>query len=323
MVGNGDNDIDSILSSHVGINLNIPNNIDNILSHYFTLDNNLYCIEKIIKNGRAAYENSFLLLCSLLICSSLETLLNVFSYFLLVKLKNSQLLIMNVVFFVLASTAFKMKADNSIDKNPLFQNRLFNIYNIIKMIIIFFGKITIQIFYYYLYDYNPDLSDEINRKVLCSYLYLLCIFQGISTIFIFNKENFFRITAENNKLFIIIFSLVLHSFFFIIGFSNINYRPFYFDIVYFEYYETNCDSYDDMHKLKLILYISVDFIFTYGFIKILKYIFEKQANKREREYLIKKMKYRAEEEKENEKEIKNKEEEERKKVNQIFPSSGS
>ena len=321
MVGNGDNDIDSILSSHVGINLNIPKNIDNILSHYFTLDNNLYCIEKIIKNGRAAYENSFLLLSSILICSSLETLLNVFSYFLLVKFKNSQLLIMNAVFFVLSSTAFKMKADNSIDKNPLFQNRLFNIYNIIKMIVIFFSKITLQFFFYYLYNYNPNISDEINRKVLCSYLYLLCIFQGISTIFIFNKENFFRITAQNNKLFIVIFSIVLNFFFFIIGFSNINYRPFLFDIVYFEYYEINCDSYDDMHKLKLIIFISIDFFFTYGFIGFLKYIFEQQANKREREYLIKKMKYRQDEEKENEKEIKNKEEEEKKKVNQIFPSS--
>ncbi len=76
-----------------------------------------------------------------------------------------------------------------------------------------------------------------------------------------------------------------------------------------------------MHKLNLILYIYVAFIFTYGFIKILKYIFEKQANKREREYLIKKMKYRAEEEKEDEKENKNKEDEERKKVNQIFSPS--
>ena len=315
MVGNGDNDIDSILSSHVGININVPKNIEKILSHYFTLDSNLFCIEKIIKNGRATYENNFLLLCSILISSSLETLLNVFSYFLLIKIENQQLLIMNVVFFVLASTAYKMKADNMIDKDPLFQNRIFNIYNLIKMIVVFAFKISTQIVFYNFYEYNSLINIEENKKVLCSYLYLLCIFQGISTIYIFNTETFFRITHKNNKLFIIIFLFVINYFFLIIAFSNFSFRPFYFDIVYFEYKEDLVDSYDDRHKLILILYIFCDLFFTYFFVKILKYIFTLQANKREREYLKNQSKNKAEEEKENKEK-----EEERKRVNHMFSS---
>ena len=101
----------------------------------------------------------------------------------------------------------------------------------------------------------------------------------------------------------------------IIAFSNFSFRPFYFDIVYFEYKEDLVDSYDDRHKLILILYIFCDLFFTYFFVKILKYIFTLQANKREREYLKNISKNKAEEEKEN-KEKK----EERKRVNHMFSS---
>ena len=54
MVGDSQNDIDAIMTSHVGINISSSVNLNTVLCHFRPLENNLYCIEKIIRCGRVS-----------------------------------------------------------------------------------------------------------------------------------------------------------------------------------------------------------------------------------------------------------------------------
>jgi magnesium-transporting ATPase (P-type) len=74
MVGDGQNDIDAIMTSHVGININQPVNMNTVLCHFSPIDGSLFCIEKIIKYGRVIYENIYLLGVSSFACSFILTL---------------------------------------------------------------------------------------------------------------------------------------------------------------------------------------------------------------------------------------------------------
>ena len=60
MIGDGQNDIDAIMTSHVGININSPINKNTILCHFHPTDGSLLCIEKIIKYGKVTFENIYL-----------------------------------------------------------------------------------------------------------------------------------------------------------------------------------------------------------------------------------------------------------------------
>ena len=67
-------DIDSIISSDVGINLQNPKNQNTILCHFYSLNSDISCIKYIIMEGRVLYENTILLelvsfLCTLVLDS--------------------------------------------------------------------------------------------------------------------------------------------------------------------------------------------------------------------------------------------------------------
>ena len=69
MIGDGQNDLDAMMTSHVGINLNKPANKNTVLCHFHPTDGSLYCISKIIRYGRVIYENIYLLGVSSFLCA--------------------------------------------------------------------------------------------------------------------------------------------------------------------------------------------------------------------------------------------------------------
>ena len=69
VIGQCESDVDSIISSDIGINLKNPKNMNMILSHYYSNKNDIICIKDIIMNGKVFYENSILLESISFVCS--------------------------------------------------------------------------------------------------------------------------------------------------------------------------------------------------------------------------------------------------------------
>ena len=299
MIGNGFNDLDAIITSHVGIYMNIPKCVNFMLCHYYSMDNSLFCVEKIIKAGRAFYENSTLLVETVIVSSTIESLIVIFSFITKAKLNNYQLLIMNIIVFSLTCIAFRMKADFSIDYNYLFQSNFFKIYNVIKVSFVMLFKVGLLLFFYFSYKdyYDKNDNGDKGNKVFISYLYILGIFQILSTIFSFNKENYFRKSYRDNKLFLLIFILIYVFFISILTLSSREYHLKIFDIVDFEYSHNDMDSLDDNNKIMMCINAIFDFFITDLFVTLLKYFMEKRIRKI-KDFNIKK-KIQKDEEKEN------------------------
>ena len=60
-IGECQSDVDPIITSNVGINLQAPRNLNTILCHFYSPDANLLTIKKIIMGGRAVKENNLLM----------------------------------------------------------------------------------------------------------------------------------------------------------------------------------------------------------------------------------------------------------------------
>jgi P-type E1-E2 ATPase len=58
MFGDGANDCGALLSSEVVITVNQEHSGNSVTSHFYSTDESISCIEHILKNGRACFENS-------------------------------------------------------------------------------------------------------------------------------------------------------------------------------------------------------------------------------------------------------------------------
>ena len=278
MIGDGQNDIDAIMTSHVGINITPPININTILCHFNPIDGSLFCIEKIIRYGRVVYENIYLLgVCSLLYAVIIIIYLLTLSIYEL-DIQDSKLDLMNCSFFIFSVISFSAKLDNSIKSSPLFHNillykRFFMIISISNMIInIGFEFIFIKVFIN-----NIELDPLLEKKILGTYCYFFCYFQLLGMIYSINSIHFYRISFASNFIFFIIMFFLLLILAFIYCICEYSLNPILYNILYFEYNSKNVDTFDDKNKLlSFIIYIS-NAITYYLCVFIFFKIFDKKA----------------------------------------------
>ena len=142
VIGQCDSDVDSILTSDVGINLKSPKNLNTILSHYYSSKNDIICIKDVIMNGRVFFENNILLE-SISFVSSMVLV----GYILCCNLRNvdinqGEINFLELEYFLLATLSFvsKTKDNNYLDQN----SRLSSIANYFNE-----NKINILLFFQY------------------------------------------------------------------------------------------------------------------------------------------------------------------------------
>ena len=280
MVGDGFNDIPAILSADVGINIKNRKNLNTILCHFFTYDNNLSCVEKIIKNGRGVYESYYLLLDAVVIFVSFEMLLTYNSFYNQVNLGSERLLVLNFAFSFLAITAFARSPNYEIDYNYLLngEDKYLVKFHTIKIFGIIIIKAIIMTFYgLNLKNDNHIEEKEFQNEVRISYYYIMIFYISLSCILTFNMETYYRKKMIENKIFIFIFLLFFGYLSFAIILSETTFHLLFFDLFDFEYSNHNSDTYDDKRKLETFFYSLIDVFLSIFYVKILKYIFEKKA----------------------------------------------
>lgn len=282
MVGNNSSDSSALLFSHLGIRSEPPHfSYQRNNCHFFSNVNSLNSVEKIIKNGRAYYENTTILFTFIVISASIESLMNIECFYLQTQMSNIKRVVLDIVIFFLTSLAFRTKANTHKNSDVLFScGSSFVYFNLVKMLSIFSLKVGTHLFLLFWYKPNPALSKEKGKTTHITYMYLLSVSQIINTLFCFNRVVNFRKNFRNNKILIFFSTIIWFYFLAIILLSNRFLDWFLLKIVEFEESDYELDYYDDRNKLIIFIIIFLDLVLTAIIVEGLKWIFETRARRR-------------------------------------------
>ena len=280
-IGECDSDFDSIMTSNIGINLREPKNRNTILCHFYAADSNILSLKKIIREGRALNENIMLLKISSVFYTMILNSYIFCCFIRQTEIISNQLNILEICFLIMSISAFTTKYDSFTKSNPLIQNKKLYVYHylfqIIGIFIIKFISIYVQCRFFIGNQYN--LIEEQLDVIFCSYYFIFCIEQLISTIFLFNLISFYRKSPFTNYFFII-FNLILFLYFVILETLNSsNYKYDFFNITIYEYLEEFVDSFADRNKLKSLRACMLDLAISIIYSRIIYLIFDKLANR--------------------------------------------
>ena len=279
-IGECQSDIDPILTSNIGINLQAPRNINTILSHFYSPEANLLIIKKILRSGRAIQENHLLMTIS---CCLYTLIIN--SYIICCFIRQmdviqGQLNLLEIAFLFLSIAAFTAQVDDNEGSNNFIQQRklyvLHYVFQIAGSIIIKGSTIYCHAMCFHANDFM-DMKEV--DKIYSTDYFILCIEQLFSIILVLNLICFYRKTWFFNTSFLI-FCLLLFIYFTIVLFlNNSNFKIDIFGILYFEFLENIVDAYDENNKIKCFLVCFQDFFLSIVYSRVVYYIFDKLSKK--------------------------------------------
>ena len=275
-IGESQSDIDSIISSDIGINLKPPRNYNTILCHFYSPEENLLTIKKIIKAGRAIRENILLMKIS---CSIYTLMLN--SYILCCFIRQmdiiqGQLNFLEIGFLILSITAFRTKADSSECSNSLLQNnKLYVCHYILQIVGLIIIKAVTIYFHAHVYHSNDFIDVKEHDRIYTTFYFLFCVEQLFSTIYVLNTISFYRESWAFNNIFIVFALLIFVYFAIITTLTDSNYNIDIFNFLYFEYVENIVDTYGENNKQKIFLVCILEYAITIAYSRIIFHIFDK------------------------------------------------
>ena len=272
VIGQCDSDIDSILSSDVGINLKRPKNLNIISSHYYSIKNNINCIKDIIINGKTFVENNLLLEVISFECS---ILLNAYILCCIIRnvvINEEEMNFLEIEYFLLTTVSFLSKTKETIYLNQ--KSNLLNFYYYLQ-----FGEnITFKVLgiflFCYLYRGNLEFENHLLDLEFLSYFYVLIMEFLICGILSFSFLSFYKESALSNYYLVAIINIYLIYICFILFLNSSNYSLDIFPYTHFLKNENKMDCYTDKNRLYLFLSLLFDFIGTLLFNSITFIIFK-------------------------------------------------
>lgn len=291
MVGDGQNDIDAIMTSHVGININQPVNMNTVLCHFSPVDGSLSCIAKIILYGRVIYENIYLLGVSSFACTVTLIFYVIIIYYEKIEIIDSQVDFISYNFFILLVLAFYIKPNALAKTSPLFHNpslykKFFMIISVLNLVINFFHTVLFVIFF----TKNKTLEPDKERKVFGTYNFFFTYIQIFGMIFSMNSISFYRLPLRSNYIFWFLIILIICGLSYIFCICGYSFHPLLYGVITFEFSSKNVDAFDDKNKLISFLIFSSDLIICYLNVFIFFLIFSKKAKReleKEKENIVK------------------------------------
>ena len=274
-IGECQSDIDPIMTSNIGINLQAPKNFNTILCHYYSPLANLLSIKKIIREGRSIKENHLLMGISI----SIYTLI-INSYIICCFMRRrdiiqGQLNFLEIAFLFLSISAFSSKADVSDGTNLLMQNRKLYIWHYIFQIL---GLVTLKslgiYFFTVVFKSNDFIGLNEQDSIYATFYFIFCIEQLFSTIFVLNLICFYRQSWQLNTSFIVISLIIFLYFVIVLTLNNSNFNVDIFNILHFEFLENIVDAYDENNKLECFYICLIDISVSIVYSNIIYYVFD-------------------------------------------------
>ena len=273
-IGECQSDIDSIITSNIGINLQPPKNYNTILSHFYSSEENLLIIKKILKTGRAIKENNSLMKISCCIYTLITNSYILTCFIREMDIIQGQLNFMEISFLILSIAAFTAKYDNDECASNIIRKKNFYVcHNILQISGLLLIKAIAIFFHGHVYHSNDILTRKEKDKIYVTFYFLFCIEQLFSTIMVLNFISFYRISWFFNTFFIIFCLIIFLYFTIIVTLTSSNYNIDIFKFLYFEHIENIVDAYDENNKFKIFMVCFCEFIISIIYSTLIYLIF--------------------------------------------------
>ena len=273
MCGDGANDSNAFMQSDVGVAINQTVG-NNLISHFYSTESSINCLEIILKNGRACYECRINILKYIIISSILEISIIFVLYYYHQQLNSSQYIFIDIVlklFPCILITCTKTNYSLSNKKPP---KTIINL----NFILSFFGLYIIQFggFLFFIFITKNIGLDEIydllpikDLTVKSSYVFLFLSLQNIALLIIINSLTVNRLPFYTNQFYIIYITII--SLFIIRIITVIDSHSF--GIALFKF-ETNINEFRKNSEIVKLLVLGINIL-----IHVISFLYNLLVNK--------------------------------------------
>ena len=273
MCGDGANDSNAFMQSDVGVAINQTVG-NNLISHFYSTESSINCLQVILKNGRACYESRINTLKYIMTASLIHLSVVFILYYYYQQFNRTQYMFIDIILILfpcLLMTSTKTNYSLSNKKPPKKIVNLNFLLTVFGLYFLQFGGILIFILLgrKFCLDQILDLLPMDDLTTKSSYVFLFLSMQNNFLLLIINSWEINRLPFYTNKLYLLYFSIIL--IFLIRTITVINSLSFGLPIYRFESDKNEFKRNKETNKI-LILVINV-------FVQILSFFYNRFINK--------------------------------------------